>query len=139
MAGKSFEIQIDGLKETQKALKAIDKTAPKQLRIALNSVADLVISKGRPLVPRRSGAAQQSWKARSTRTESRVSYGGPKAPYMSWLDWGGRVGRKKRTVRPYLKEGRYLYPTVAKHRAEIQSFAQDALDDVVREAGLDVD
>ncbi len=139
MAGKSFEIQIDGLKETQKALKAIDKTAPKQLRIALNSVADLVISKGRPLVPRRSGAAQQSWKARSTRTESRVSYGGPKAPYMPWLDWGGRTGKNKSVKRPFMKEGRYLYPMISKHRAEIQGFAQEALEDVVREAGLDVD
>jgi hypothetical protein len=138
VAGKSYEIQIDGLKETQKALKAIDSTAPKQLRIALNSVADLVISKGRPLVPVRTGAAQRSWKPRSTRTESRVSYGGPKAPYMPWLDWGGRVGRRRSVTRPYMREGRYLYPTLSKHRSEIQGFAQEALTNVVRDAGLDV-
>lgn len=136
---KSYEIQVDGLKEIQKALKAVDKTAPVQLRIALNSVADIVIKRGRPLVPKRSGRAQGSWKARSTRTESRVSYGGPRAPYMPWLDWGGRTGRRKRTVRPYLKDGRYLYPTVKKHRAEIQRVADESLAEVVRDAGLDVD
>lgn len=139
MSSKSYEIQVDGLKELQKKLKAVDKTAPVALRIALNSVADIVIKHGRPLVPKRSGAAQKSWKAKSTRTESRVSYGGPRAEYMPWLDWGGRVGRKKRTVRPFIKEGRYLYPTVKKHKAEIQRTVDEGLADVARDAGLDVD
>lgn len=136
---KSYEIHIEGLKDLQKKLKAVDKEAPKQLRIALNEVAEFVISKGRPQVPKRTGAAQRSWKARSTRTESRVSYGGSRAPYMPWLDWGGRVGRKKRTVRPYMTEGRYLYPTVKKYRSQIQGIGDDALADVARDAGLDLD
>ncbi len=136
---KSYEIQIDGLKEIQKALKAVDKEAPKQLRIALNDVAQIVVTKGSALVPRRSGRAARSWKAKSTRTESRVSYGGKGAPYMPWLDWGGRVGRKKSVQRPYLKEGRYLYPTVKKHRSDIQDAAQEALTAAARSAGLDVD
>jgi hypothetical protein len=139
MSEKTYKIQVDGLKDLQKRLKAVDKTAPVALRIALNSVADIVIKHGRPLVPKRTGAAQKSWKARSTRTESRVSYGGPRAPYMPWLDWGGRVGRRKRTVRPFLKDGRYLYPTVKKHKTEIQRVADDGLADVARDAGLDVD
>ncbi len=136
---KAYEIQIDGLRDAQKALKNVDKAAPKELRLALNSVAELVIQKGRPLVPSRTGRARRSWKAKSTRAESRISYGGKAAPYMPWLDWGGRVGRKKSVSRPYLKEGRYLYPTFAKHRSEIQDVAQDALDQVLRDAGLAVD
>jgi len=136
---KSYEIQIDGLKELQKSLKAVDKEAPKQLRIALNEVAGLVVTKGSALVPRRTGAAARSWKAKSTRTEARVSYGGRNAPYMSWLDWGGRTGKKKSVVRPYLKEGRYLYPTVKKYRPQIQNIADEALGEVARDAGLDVD
>jgi hypothetical protein len=136
---KSYEIQIDGLKDVQKALKAVDKTAPKALRVGLNEVAGFVIKKALTLVPSRTGAARRSWKARSTRTESRISYGGPKAPYMPWLDWGGRTGRKKRTVRPFMKEGRYLYPTVKKHRTDIQAIGQEKLTEALREAGLDVD
>lgn len=136
---KSYEIQIDGLKELQKGLRAIDKEAPKQLRITLNEVADLVISKGRALVPQRTGRARRSWKARSTQKEARVSYGGKQAPHMPWLDWGGRVGRRRSVVRPYIKGGRYLYPTVAKYRSQIQGIADDKIAEVARGAGLDVD
>jgi hypothetical protein len=136
---KSYEVQIDGLKDVQKALKAVDKTAPKALRVGLNEVAGFVIKKALPLVPSRTGAARRSWKARSTRTESRISYGGPKAPYAPWLDFGGRVGKKKSVVRPFIKEGRYLYPTVKKHRTDIQAIGQEKLTEALREAGLDVD
>ena len=136
--GQPFTIHIDGIKEMNKALRAIDKTAPKNTRIALNSVADFVISKGRPTVPRRSGRAQRSWKAKSSRTESRVSYGGRTAPYMPWLDFGGRTGRKRSVQRPFIKEGRYLYPVVSRNRAAIAAFSEEALIGMARDAGLDV-
>lgn len=139
MSSKSFEIQIDGLKDVQKRLKAVDKSAPKALRVGLNEVAELVISKARPLMPRRTGAMQRSLKARSTRTESRVTLGGNKAPYALWIEFGGKVGRKKSVVRPFIKEGRYLFPTIRRNRAEIQALGAEKLTEALREAGLETD
>ena len=136
---KSYEVQIEGLKDVQKALKAVDKSAPKQLRIALNSVADLVVKQARPLIPKRSGAAARSLKPKSTRTEARISFGGKTAPYSLWLEFGGRVGKRKSVMRPFIAEGRYIFPTIRKNRAGIQNLAQEGLDQAMRDAGLEVD
>jgi hypothetical protein len=67
-------------------------------------------------VPRRTGRAGGTIKAASTRTEARVSEGGARAPYMPWLDFGGRVGRKNSVKRPFLKEGRYIWKSFGAHR-----------------------
>jgi hypothetical protein len=133
------KISIDGLAEFNRGLRQLDKEAPKGLRLALNEAADLLIDRTRPIIPRRTGAAAKSLKAKSTRTSARVSVGGKKAPYFPWLDFGGKTGRKKATVRPFYKEGRYLYPTLKKVRPEIEAKLGDALTAVARNAGLDVD
>ena len=100
-------IRIEGLKEFQRGLKALDKDLPKALRLAFNEAADIVVSDAKPRVARRSGRAAGTVKARSTQTASRVAGGGNRAPYYPWLDFGGKIPRGPR--RPFLKEGRYIY------------------------------
>ena len=134
-------IRIDGLAEFSRSLRKLDAELPKALRIALNQGSDLVIGAARPHIPSRSGRARGSLKARSTRTAVRVSEGGPRASYVPWLDFGGKVGRRKSVRRPFLKEGRYLY---AAYFAKVRSGAfeqvmTDALLGVVRQAGLGVE
>jgi hypothetical protein len=131
-------IKIQGLKPLSKALKRIDAEAPKGLRIALNGVAEIVVKAAVPLVPRKSGAAAKSIKVKSTRTSARVSAGGARVPYYPWLDFGGKVGRHKSVVRDFYKAGRYIYPTIAKHEADIEKALEQALTDVVKAAGLEV-
>ena len=101
-------IRVEGLKQFQKALKAVDKNAPKGLRVALNLAAAEIIDTALPGVPRRTGRASATLKARSTQTAVRVAGGGNRAPYYPWLDFGGKVGRGGVVRRPYLKDGRYL-------------------------------
>jgi hypothetical protein len=103
-------ITITGLREYLRALKKMDADLPKAVRVVLNKAADLVIDLARPDVPSRSGRAARSIRGQSTRTAVRVTAGGKRAPYYPWLDFGGRVGRKKSTRRPFDPEGRYLYP-----------------------------
>jgi hypothetical protein len=133
------KIGIDGLAEFNRGLRKLDKEAPKGLKVALNVAADLLISHTRMVVPKRTGAAAKSLQAKSTRTSARVSVGGKKAPYYPWLDFGGKTGRKRSVVRPFYKEGRYLYPTLRKINPEIQAALAGALEQVARDAGLDVD
>lgn len=134
-----LKIGIEGLNEFSRALKKLDADLPKMIRVANNSAADLLIAKTRPLIPSRSGKAQNSLKARSTRTSARIQVGGPKAPYYPWLDFGGATGKQKSVVRPFYSEGRYLYPTLRKHRDEIGQMQHDAMADIARAAGLDVE
>ena len=131
-------VRVVGLREFNRALKRLDETAPKQLRLALNDVADVVIRHARPLVPRRTGRAAASMKARSTRTKVRVAAGGKRAPYYPWLDFGGRVGGRKATRRAYLKEGRYLYKSFFDHEDEFVGVLTDRLVRAAERAGLRV-
>lgn len=131
-------ITVNGLRELQKALKAAEDATPKMLRIALNDVSAVVLDYARPQVPTRSGRAKGSMKARSTQREARISAGGSRAPWYPWLDFGGHVGREGSVVRPFYKEGRYIYPTLRQRHPEILEAMAAALAGVVRDAGLEV-
>lgn len=133
------KIGVEGLAQFNRGLRKLDAEAPKGLRIALNGAAELLIDRTRPLIPTRTGAARASLKAQSTRTSARVAVGGRKAPYYPWLDFGGKTGRNRSVDRRFYTDGRYLYPTLARVRPEIEEALGQALTAVARDAGLDVD
>jgi hypothetical protein len=133
------KVGIEGLAQFNRGLRKLDKEAPKGLRIALNGVADLLVTETRKPIPKRTGKAAASLKASSTRTSARVSMGGRLAAYMPWLDFGGRTGIHKSVIRKFYKEGRYLYPTLRKIRPDIEKALGAALVAVARNAGLEVD
>lgn len=132
-------IKVVGLNEFRKGLKGIDRGLPKTVRIALNEVADVLVDAVRPKIPRRSGAAAASLKAQSTQTAARIAVGGPKAPYYPWLDFGGRVGRKRSVKRPFHPDGRYIYPTLVEERDRIQATMLKVLAQLASSNGIEVD
>lgn len=132
-------IRIDGLAQFSRNLKKLDADLPKAVRIALNEAADVIVGYAKPKVPRRSGKAQASIKARSTRTAVRVQGGSSRVPYYPWLDFGGRVGRKKSVKRAFLKEGRYIFAAYFDHGDEFGEVLSRSLVDVVRQAGFEAD
>jgi hypothetical protein len=133
-------IAVTGLSALNRGLRALDSEAPKQLRVALNSAAQLLVDEARPEVPADTGAARRSMVARSTRTAARVAVGGKKAPYYPWLDFGGAGKAPGRPApRPYYPDGRYVYPTLARIRPRIERQLGEALSAVVAGAGLQED
>lgn len=132
-------IRIEGLREFIRAVKSADADLPKAVRLAGNAAADIVVRAAKPRVPRRSGRAAGSIRARSTQSEARVASGGARAPYMPWLDFGGRVGRNHATRRPFIKRGRYVWAAFADRIPQIQEAMTESLSDVARRAGLEVD
>lgn len=137
----SEPIAIDGLAKFGRDLKKLDADLPKMVRLALNEAANAVVDQAAPKIPRRRGRARASVKAKSTRTLARVSGGGSRAPYYPWLDFGGRIGRGRSISRPFKKEGRYIYPAYNRLKAsgEFQEILSEALVDVARQAGIEVD
>ena len=131
-------IRVVGLKELSRALRKMDTDLPKAMRTAWNTIGDRVIQTARADVPRRSGRAAASIKPRSTRTELRVTAGGNRAPYYPWLDFGGRVGRKRSVARPFYSDGRYLYPAYHKHQPEIPDLMSAAIQQIAAAAGIEV-
>lgn len=131
------KIEVGGLAQLSRGLKAIDADAPKELRIALNSAAELLVEHARPTIPALTGASRRSLVARSTRTSARVAVGGKRAPWFPWLDFGGEGRRPGRPARrEFLREGRYIYPTLAKIRPKIEAQLQESISAVIRNAGL---
>lgn len=130
-------IQITGLRDLTKALRQIDKDLPKAVRLANNAAAQLVVDAAAPRVPVRSGRARRSVKARSTRTAARVAAGGKRVPYFGWLDFGGSTGINRSVRRPFLTEGRYIYPAYAQQRQEVLEVMAAELTAVANSAGLE--
>lgn len=134
------KIGVGGLARLNRGLRAIDSDAPKGLRLALNTAASTLVDHVKPKIPSVTGAARRSLVARSTRTSARVGVGGKKAPYYPWLDFGGQgriAGRPAK--RPFIKEGRYVYPTLRQVRPQIEQALGEALRAVIRDAGLETD
>lgn len=130
-------VRVEGLADLNRALRRVSSDAPKALRLAANAAAEIVVTEARSRMPSRTGKARKSVKARSTRTAARVSSGGRRAPYVPWLDYGGKVGRGKSTERPFESDGRYVYPAFRDKRTEFERLLRDALRQVVADAGLE--
>lgn len=131
-------IKISGLKEFNKSLKQIDKDLPKAVRLALNEAGDVIVDYAKPRVPKKSGRAARSVKAKSTRTAVRVAGGGKRAPYYPWLDFGGAVGPDRSVKRPFLEHGRYIYRGYFLNKDRIVEVAQTELVKVAEQAGFEV-
>jgi hypothetical protein len=132
-------IVVEGLKEFSRALRKLDNDLPKALRLAHNEAAQLIVDYARPRVPRKTGRAAGTIKAKSTRTASRVSEGSKAVPYVPWLDFGGRVGPKRSVKRPFVKEGRFLYKALGATHDEFSQLLTEKLVEVARSAGMEVD
>lgn len=129
-------IRIEGLRELNRNLRRMDRDLPKGLRLAGNKAAQIVVDAARPRVPSKTGKAKRSIKVASTRTATRVSAGGNRAPYYPWLDFGGRVGRHRSVQRPFLKTGRYIWKAFADHRAQVEQTLREELERVAHGAGV---
>lgn len=132
-------IAIEGLAEAARSLRKLDSDLPKGLRLAQNEAGQLIVDHAKPQVPKDSGRAASTIKAKSTRTEGRVVGGSARYPYYPWLDFGGAVGKGDTVRRPYYSEGRYLYPALAAKREDVQDALLRALLQVCRDAGVDVE
>lgn len=134
-------IKVKGLNEFSRNLKKLDSNLPKALRLANNEAASIVVNYAMPKVPRgpgKGGHAASSVKAKSTRTSARVTGGGNRFPYYPWVDFGGRVGRKKSVRRAFYSDGRYIYPGYYLNQDEVYAQLLKSLVGVADEAEFHV-
>lgn len=133
-------IQIHGLAEFRKALLRLDKewSATAGLKRVGDEAAGLVVGWARPRVPFRTGRAQRSVRATSSATAAQVTGGGVRVPWYPFVDFGGRVGRKRVVRRAFVPEGRYIYPGYAAVRPEVEARLAEGLLRTIRSVGWDV-
>lgn len=137
-------IRIDGLREFQAALKAMDGETQKKLKVVLDSAAQAVVGGASRRVPVRTGRARASLRAQSSQREAKVVGGSKKVPYYGFLDFGNDpkrghgVGRKDSHPRRFLAEGRYMYPAFEANRQSIYKALQNSIVELATDAGLAV-
>ena len=131
-------IEIEGLRAFMRNLRDLDQALPKALRLAGNEAAEIVVDDARSRMPRVSGRAAKSVKTRSTRIAVRIAAGSKAAPYVPWLDYGGRVGPNNSVVRKFEPDGRYVYPAFRDNRERVDDAYRNALRTIARQAGIEV-
>jgi hypothetical protein len=132
-------VVVTGLRDLNKALKAADLEAEKEMKSVLKGIAEGVVSDVRSRVPHRSGKAAASYRPRGGVKGASIAWAGPKAPYAPWIEFGGKVGKGKSVSRPFVKGGRYLYPAINDHMADIEAKVADAIDAITSRYGFKVE
>lgn len=135
MEGSKIEIQ--GLPDLTRSLRQLDKDLPKELASGLQEAAQIVVTHAQTLVPKRSGDAAGSIKAKKSQRAAAISVGGNKAPYFPWLDFGGRVGKNNSVSRPFLSKGRYIYPSLDVKRKQVDEKVDEVIQKMAGKAGFD--
>lgn len=144
-----LKLRVTGLAELDRALRAMGKDVQGELVGQLKDIAEMVAGRARAKVPRVSGRAAASIVSRSTGRKAGLAFGGNRAPYYAWLDFGGSVGRGHRERRAWsgaitrewmgvpVGEGRYVYPAIRESRDDIGRALDDAIESVARSNGFD--
>lgn len=137
MAGE--RITPVGLKEVQDAINALEREAPEVLRDLMAEIANDIAAAARRRLPKRTGNAASTYKPKSSARGAQVVWGGEQAPYVPWLEFGGRVGRNKSVVRRFVPGGRYLYPAIGDNLEDVHDRVVEALNDVTRSQGVRIE
>jgi len=135
-------IQVHGLKELASSLRALDRDLARELQQTNKAIAEEVAEVVRAKVPKKTGRAAGTVRARATAQRASLVGGGARAPYYPWLDFGGSVGRGHRpgiansgsVKRQRIKRGRFILPTVDEH-ADVEEYVQ-VLNELLRRHGL---
>jgi hypothetical protein len=139
VADKSEAVQVQGLSEFLKALKAIDLN--KDLAKAHKKVADFIAGKARSRASSSGGVlgiTAPSIKSSGTQTQAAINLGGPRYPWAMGAEFGGGRRPTTRQFKPWLgHEGYALFPTIRESRDETMAMYVAALDEIVRPAFSD--
>lgn len=129
-------VQVEGLDQLRSDLRKLDKTLPKEVGLAGKAAADIVAQAAKRRLPRNTGKTAKALRAKVSYGGGAVVFGNAKVPYAGWLDFGGKRPRDPRITRSPIPEGRYVYPALEANRDRIVREYADAVDAVLRKAGL---
>jgi len=142
-------VNVRGIRELSAAFRKVDAEIGQELKDAFMAVAARVVAIAQQRMPHKSGAAMASVKPRASQKGAGIAFGGTKAPYMPWLDFGGSVGRGHKPGvawsgaigRDWLGkpggDGRYVYPAISEARDDTEAATYAAMEKACRSAGFD--
>jgi hypothetical protein len=161
-----IKMEMKGLSELLASMRKVAPETKREFTASLKAIGKMVQADTQADMPRRTGKARRSVKVKVVTRRGfegvQITEGGPVAPYSPWLDFGGSVGRGRRStarvtigggrvrvqrggsrgsgsvVRPYIKDGRYLYPAYYRRYDDMVAATLNAVRDAALSAGLEV-
>lgn len=139
-----MRVTIENARQIRSGLRVYSKDLEKDTRKLQRALAAEVRDDARadfPVGPGRGGHARSGIRSGADGIVPYVSRGGPRWPYLEWIDHGGQLpsrksGRPARVQREFIKQGRYFFPAVAAKRKEITGRAEKIIETATRRAGL---
>jgi hypothetical protein len=116
--------QIDGLRETQKALKALGDSTKKELKSTHLEAAQIVVNGALRTAPVRTGALASSMRAAATMTSGKVRVGNAAVPYAGAIHFGWPARR--------IKPQPFIYDSLDGRRNAVAQLYAARLDELTR-------
>ena len=123
MANRDVQIEVEGLKQLVKNLKAADAELVKELKAANKEAAEVVAVAARYLVPVKTGALKKSVRASGTQKAGSVRVGSARLPYAGPIHFGW----PKRHIRPQP----FIYEALDKRIREVVNLYEERVGKIV--------
>lgn len=124
-----------GNEELARAFRAAARALPRETHQIAEDAAEALVLWTRakiPLGPARNGHVKYTLRATTKGPVIEVAGGDAAHPYFGWLEFGGRVGIDNSVYRERIREGRYIYPTLARRKGDIENLMMDGVVELLR-------
>lgn len=137
---KGDGVNVEGLAELRRALKAVSADAPRELNAAAKDVAGIVADDARGTAAGLGGVAAKvapSIKPSGTARGGAINIGGPAYPMAGGAEFGGQGRPTTQQFKPHLgRTGYFVYPSIRSNADRIADTFSDKLDDLMRKHDL---
>jgi hypothetical protein len=127
--GTGSKIQIEGLRETQRALRELSDDLKDDLKPAHKEAAEVIVDGAKRYVPVRTGRLAASIRALATRTSGRVRAGSASVPYAGPIHFGWPERR--------IKPQPFIYDAMDERRQEVLAVYAERIYGLIDRHGLD--
>ena len=135
------EVRVRGTAKLAAEIGLLKGRLPRVVKQAARDAAKPVLRDTKamvPIGPAKGGHAKSSLRIVTSRGGIAIRGGGGRFPYYPWLEFGGGVGRNKRTFRQRAPGGRYLFPALRANRANIEKAMNRNIVRAARDSGFKV-
>ena len=127
--GVGGRIQIDGLKETQQALRELSSDLKTELKATHKQAAEVIVEGAKRYVPMRTGKLAASIRAAATMTSGKVRAGSAAVPYAGPVHFGWPARR--------IKPQPFIYDAMDVRRQEVYNLYAQRIFGLIDKHGLD--
>jgi len=128
-------ISVEGLKEVIRDFKRVgDVELPKELKALHKDLSSKVASRASANAPVKTGKLKATIRGLGSQRYGVVKEGKASIPYAGWVDFGGNKRGRGGGIqsRPYLSNGRIIYPALDELKPTIEREYNNALEKVLR-------